>query len=231
MKNKIINIGLLIFFILTVVSCKREAEQDKMTQQKKPKIFSSLDEASKNAKSDLQEILKLDKDIKLNIDPKELEQSSPEGSVKHYMVDFKKLTSKDSLKSLKDISADEGITIVPFVYNKRVIAAASINKVQSGWSVGGLFNNRITGDIDKIKKIQQKMPNAEINYFEVPNIDAHVYQVSADTSIRFFADYSNVFSVEKEVNFQELAAVLKKDAAEFQRKFGKDLIDGKKLVK
>jgi len=232
MKNKIIYINLFLFVTLIMTSCKQETSPDKMTQDKKPKIFNTLDEASKNAKSDLQEIMKLNKDIKLNIEPKELEQSNPEGSVKHYLVDFNKFVSKDSLRNLKDISNDEGVTIVPFVYNKRVIATASINKVQSGWTVGGLFNNRITSDLNKVKQIQYQMQNSQINYFEIPNIDAHVYQVTADTSVRYFSDYGNEFRIEKEASFSELARALRKDAVEFQRKFGKELKEKeKKLVK
>ncbi len=228
MKNIIFII--ILGAALGLTSCQKDSSPDKMTQEKKPVVYPTLDEASKNAKTSLIEIMKLQRDLKINIDQKELELSNPEGSVKHYMVNFDSFLSSDSTKALKDISKDEGITIVPFVYNKRVIATASINKLSDGWRVGGLFNNRITSSINNLQRVREQSSKSTINYFEVPNIDAQIYEVVSDSAARYFADYGTLYNTEKETSLPELMKVLKKDAAEFQRKFGKDLKD-KKLVK
>jgi hypothetical protein len=230
MKNKVIYISLFLFVTLILSSCKQDTGSDKMTKNNKQTVFNNLDEASKKAKSDLLEVLKQDKEIKLNIDPKQLEQSNPEGSVKHYMVDINKFVAKDSIRNLKDVSTDEGVSIVPFVYNKKVIASASINKVKDGWTVGGLFNNKITSDVNKVKQIQYQIPKSEINYYEVPNIDAHIYQVVSDTSAQYFTDYKSIFSIEKGARLAEIVNVMRKDAIDFQRKYEKELKENK-LVK
>jgi hypothetical protein len=228
MKNLILII-LAVFLAVSVISCKKETTIEKVTQQK-TQYFQTLDEASKKAKSDLLEILKMEKDIKLNIDVKELEQSNPQGSVKHYSVDFNKFISGDSLRDLKAISTDDGVSIVPFVYENRIIASAFVNKDKNGWAVGGLSNDKITDDLNKIKQILKETPKFEINYFEVPNIDAHIYQAADNSSVRYFADYKDVFNVQKEVKFPEIVNVLKRDAIEFQKKYGEELKKGK-LVK
>jgi len=229
MENKILYIGIILSAVLMFSSCGKGSETDKNVQNK-PKTFGSLDEASKNAKSDLLEVLNKNKDIKLNIDAKELEQSNPETPVKQYLVDFNRFVSqKDTVRGLKEISNDEGISIVPFVTGKKVVATASINKVKEGFTIGGLFNNKITSDINRVRQLVQS-PKAEISYFEVPNIDAHVYMVVSDSVTRVFADYGTAFTIEKETRLAELMSVLKKDAVEFERKFGKDVKE-KKLVK
>jgi hypothetical protein len=48
--------------------------------------------------------------------------------------------------------------------------------------------------------------------------------------VRYFADYKDVFNVQKEVKFPEIVNVLKRDAIEFQKKYGEELKKGK-LVK
>lgn len=228
MKNIILFI-LTIYVAVIVISCKKETTTEKVMQQK-PQYYQTLDEVSKKAKSDLQEVLKLDKDIKLNIDAKELDQSNPQGSVKHYLVDFNKFISNDSIKDFKGLSTDDGVSIVPFVLGNKIVASATVNKDQNGWAVGGLSNDKITGDLNKVKQILKETPKYEITYFEIPNIDAHIYQVDVDNNVRYFTDYKNIFSIEKEIRLPDLVKVLKADALDFQKKYGEELKKGK-LVK
>ena len=94
-----------------------------------------------------------------------------------------------------------------------------INKTENGYSISQLFNAENTQILKDIYLVNENAP-MEITYFEIPNINTHIYQVKKQESVLYYTNYNGRFNSRQGVQLSDLMPTLTQDAATFQEKFG-----------
>ncbi len=211
-----------------ICSCQDKGRQGEETDKNIPEQYFADDQsAARKAKSDLVDILRIDKNIQLNINVAELEQALEEGSIATFEVDINRFLQGDS-SGLNTVADDRQETIVPFINDGKVIGTATLRKEEKGYRVGGLANNKTAQDIQAIRNATGRISN--INLYHIPNIDAEIYEVIREGQVLYFTDYGGLFNFKEPASMERLRSVLKTDLMVFERQYGDQVKKGK-LVK
>ncbi|TDX91804.1 hypothetical protein [Chryseobacterium daecheongense] len=227
MKNlkHILAILLLSVFL---ISCNDKSNMGNSGQNEiKENNFTSSNDAVNKGKADLISILKTNKEFNLNIDAAALERSKPEAPISVFDVNFEKLLRSDSI-ALASIAEESKKSQTPLVDNTKVVTVISTSKNEKGWQLDEITDNVRASDLTEIKGQFNNM-NVPISVFEVPNINATIYEVNADGRKLYYTKY-NGGSLRQPLSEGEILKQIRTDAQIFQRQFGDELKKGK-LVK
>ena len=217
----------LTLTMLCCIACQRGREHANGNNERTS--FSSAAEAANKAKSDLLAVLQSDTKINLGIDRATLEKSQPATPIKHYQVTFQKLLATDSVGSFGNLAENEMATIVPLVVDDSVVTIAGVAKDDKGWRVAALADKSIADDLNALQVARGDMSQGEITIYELPNSAVKVYGVKKNDSEVFHTNYPG-FNISEGVPAERLLSVLRRDAADFQNKYGGALKE-QKLVR
>jgi len=206
------------------IACQRNQEQ---VNNKERTSFSTPEEAASKAKSDLLAVLRSGKSINLGVDQAAIEKSQPAPSIKHYQITFDQLLAAGSSNTFRGLMQNELTTVVPFVADNKVVTIAELAKDDKGWRVASLANKSVTNDLNLLGGALGES-QGEIIMCDLPNSSIKVYGVKKNDAEMFYTDYPG-FSLREGVSAERFLAVLKGDAAEFQRKFS-DALKNQKLA-
>ncbi|WP_299182059.1 hypothetical protein [uncultured Chryseobacterium sp.] len=220
----------LFIFLVSVFlfSCSDKGNMGNSGQNEiKENNFTTSTDAVNKGKADLISILKNNKEFNLNIDAAALERSNPESPISVFDVNFERLLRADSA-TLATVSEDHKKVQTPLVDNSRVVTVISTSQNEKGWQLDEITNNVASADLTEIKSQFNNM-NVPISVFEVPNINATIYEVNADGRKLYFTRYNGA-SLRQPQSEDEIFKQIRADAQVFQRQFG-DLVQKGKLVK
>jgi hypothetical protein len=207
----------LIYFGLTIMvfyssGCKKEAEQ--------ATHFSTPQEAANKAKNDLLTVLRSRKEVALGLQEQVIEKSQPATPIRQFQITFEDLASADSFTALL---RNEAATVVPLVADGSIATVVEAAKTEAGWKVVSLADKSLSSELDAVRKAAG--PEGDIIIYDLPYSGAKVYGVTAPgggTAPVLYTNYTG-FTLKEAVPAERLLAVLKQDAAEFQRTYGEEL--------
>jgi hypothetical protein len=220
MKRIFLYVGLAAAMLAATGCMKKKSSE--------PTHFSTPQEAANKAKSDLLEVLRSRKEIALGLDEQTIEKSQPGTPVRQFQVTFEDLLSANTFASL---ARNELATVVPLVADGTVATVAEVAKADSGWKVASLADKSLSSELDIVQKAAG--PQAQIIIYDLPHSGVKVYGVTqpltAGAGNALYTSYPG-FNLREAVPDDRLLAVLKQDAAEFQRTYGEEL-KGRKVVR
>src|SRR5690606_27563253 len=144
-----------------------------------------------------------------------LETAREDNGIEALTVDFEALMRQDTLGA-SPAATSAGRSYIPFVAEGRVIATASIRKDDKGFSISALGNDQISKDLQVVRAATQN--TGVISVYEVPNLNALIYEVNQDGKTVYFTEYRNLFSLQEGTSWGRIAPILQKDAIAFQQK-------------
>jgi hypothetical protein len=209
---------ILIYFGVTMavlfsMGCKKEGEQRS--------YFSTPQEAANKAKNDLLTVLRSRKDIALGLEQQTIEKSQPAPLLRQYQITFEDLASADSFTALR---RNELATIVPLVADGTVATVVGLAKGEAGWKIASIADKSLSGELDVVRKAVG--PTAEIAIYDLPHSGEKVYAAvqpaTGGGGTTLYTNYTG-FNLREPVPAERLLPVLKRDAAEFQQKYGDEL--------
>jgi hypothetical protein len=179
-------------------------------------VFKTPEEALNKGKNDLLVLLK-NKTINSTINLDALERSKPEAALAAYEVSFERLiSSQDSL--IENISMTSQKTLTPLVDNNSVVTVITTSNKDNNWTLNEITNSKMSKDLTEIKN-KFVGQNPQISLFEVPNINASIYEVKLGERSLYFTDY-NGNSLINPISKSELLKTIRTDAMVFQRMNG-----------
>jgi hypothetical protein len=212
MKRILIYFGVTIA-VLFSMGCKKEGEQRS--------YFSTPQEAANKAKNDLLTVLRSRKDIALGLEQQTIEKSQPAPLLRQYQITFEDLASADSFTALR---RNELATIVPLVADGTVATVVGLAKGEAGWKIASIADKSLSGELDVVRKAVG--PTAEIAIYDLPHSGEKVYAAvqpaTGGGGTTLYTNYTG-FNLTEPVPAERLLPVLKRDAAEFQQKYGDEL--------
>jgi len=209
---------IFIYFCLTIsvlftMGCKKEAEQRT--------YFSNPQEAANKAKNDLLIVLRTRKDITLGLEQQTIEKSQPAAAVLQYQITFEDLAAADSFTALR---RNELATVVPLIADGTVVTAVSLARSDAGWKVASVADTGLASELDVVRKTAG--PQTQIVIYDLPHSGKKVYAAMQPATggggTILYTNYAG-YNLKEPVPAERLLAVLKQDAAEFQRKYGDEL--------
>ena len=209
---------ILIYFGLTMallwnVGCQKEARQRT--------YFSTPQEAAKKAKNDLLTVLRSRKDVALGLEQQTIEKSQPAVPMLQYQITFDDLAGADSFMGLRRNALS---TVVPLVADGTVATVVGVAKDEAGWKVASVADKSLASEVNVVRKAAG--PRAQIVIYDLPHSGEKVYAAMQPATggggITLYTNYTG-FNLREPVPAERLLAVLKQDAAEFQRKYGDEL--------
>jgi len=193
-----------------------------------PTHFSTPQEAANKAKSDLLEVLRSRKEIALGLDEQTIEKSQPANPVRQFQITFEYLPLADTFASLM---RNELATVVPLVADDTVATIVEVVKGETGWKVASLADKSLSSELDVVRKAAG--PQADIAIYDLPHSGIKVFGATQPgagaAGAMFYTNYPG-FNLREAVPADRLLAVLKQDAAEFQRTYGEEL-KSRKIVR
>ena len=228
MKKTIILALMTMLFNIFLSSCADKSTSDKNGASKSPiKYFPTFEVCQESAKSDLMEALKTMKGNSFGTNLEAVEQSKAVKLVTNKTVDFNTFLGLTNPSTMDSIAQADGNAFVPFYGNNKVAAVATINQDKKGWSVSQLFNKKMSDDLSAVYAVEGNL-SAEVVYFEIPNINASVYEVNKQGEKLYYTDFKG-FDLKKGVPLSDLLPALKAEAVIFQREYG-ELVKKQKLT-
>ena len=212
MKRILIYVGLTMA-VLCSMGCKKD-----MGRQTH---FSAPQEAANKAKNDLLTVLRTRKEIALGLEQQTIEKSQPAAPVKQYQITFEDLAAADSFIALR---RNQMATVVPLVADGTVATVVGVAQDEAGWKIASLGDKSLASELDIVRKAVD--PHTEIVIYDLPHSGEKVYAsmqpATAGGRTALYTNYEG-FNLREPAAAERLLAVLKQDAAEFQRKYGEDL--------
>lgn len=211
--------------LCSAASCSgsRDMNQDSPSQR-----FATSEEAVEQGKRDLQEALRLSPGINLGVDEAQVGKSSAGQALAVNEVDFQKLLSAEGADSLESLAGASRGNTTPLLSDGQVISLVETSSDARGWKVSAIGNQAVREELNQIRATPYG--GGELAYFEVPNLDARIYATTLeDGSVGYLTGYDG-FSLRQPVAIEELLSRLRRDALEFQERYGEELKRGK-LVK
>jgi len=228
--GKIFYFTMLLIIPFWLSSCSSNNSGGMSSENQPAKYFATADEAAQQAKSDFLEVLRMDKGLNLGVDAASLERSAPQPAISTPEIDFGKLLEADPSKAtFEQLGIPTDNIIIPYTLEGRVITAVSIGKDDKGWRVAGLGDEQTSTELSAVHQAIGQGDQFRITRYEVPNIQAIIYEVRADTSFKYYTNFKGMFKLEEPANKAELLKVLQAEAMDFQRQFGDQLKKGKLL--
>ena len=213
---------ILLLFLLPVLlySCTDKKNMNNPNQNGiKENKYPSSEEAVQNGKNDLLTLLK-NKDLNINIDAAALEKSTPEKAVPVFEVNFDRLLKSEG-DSLTAISTDSKKLSTPLVNDNKVVAVISTSQNDKGWQLNEITNPELSSDLNEIRTTVNQM-NIPVSVYEVPNINATLYEVNMQGRKMYFTKYDS-HSLREAIAGDAIMKQIRSDAQIFQRKFGEQL--------
>ena len=211
MKRTLIYFGLMMMVFYSS-GCKKEGEQ--------ATHFSTPQEAANKAKSDLLTVLRSRKEVALGLQEQMIDKSQPAAPIRQFQITFEDLASADSFTALL---RNEAATVVPLVADGTIATVVETAKTEAGWKVVSLADKGLSSELDAVRKAAG--PESDIVIYDLPYSGAKVYGVMAPgggTAPVLYTNYKG-FTLKEAVPAERLLAVLKQDAAEFQKTYGEEL--------
>ena len=224
MSTPLKSIALLLLGLLVVSACSGEREARETTQAK---VFATPEEAAREAKDNLIEVLETHKDINLDIDVSKLRESELASVMRYVLVDFDRMLSADSVASLSAIIASEKSVVAPFIRGNEIVAVAEVAQVSSGWKVAVLGNKAIRDDINRSRAALRE--NATVMIYEIPNLQLMVYGVRENGRETYFLNFEQ-FTTAEAVAIEAFYPRMRERAIQFDKDFG-DQLRKEKLLK
>ena len=226
MNSIIKSVILLLSVIFVFYSCSNQEgeEEGEMNEQK---IFTTPEEAVAKAKSDLIQVLETNKDLDLGIDVAKLRNAEAVRLVQYAEVDFEKILSTDTVRSLSEITFPPKSMIAPFVLENNVVGVAEVGKVRDGWKVVGLGNRPITEYLNATRVTFNN--NAAVTIYEVPNLQIFIYGVKKDASETYYLNFGD-FTFKDSTALGAFYPAVRESSIRFHKEFG-DRLKKEKLVK
>jgi len=224
MKTTLKSVTCLLLVIFFVFSCSTQKGEIEMS---KDKIFTTPEEAAKEAQNNLIQIHESYKDINLDIDINKLRESKLTSLIQYVLVDFEKILSSDSVASLSKIVASDKSIIAPFILNNEIIGITEVVKISDGWKVSGLGNKAIRDDLNHSRVLQTRNP--DVTLYEVPNLHLMIYAVFEDNKEVYFLNFDQ-FTMKEAITIEEFYPVMRERAIQFDKEFG-DRLKREKLLK
>jgi len=218
---------LSVLLALTFFACqsKKDGSESTNTQQQTPQ-FSTSSEAVKQGKKDLLELLRTNPANGMNLNLQLLEKAQPEESITAVDIDFQQFLKADSLQSFRSLITVERGKITPLYADGQMVTSINTRIDNGSWSVSGIKDLVIESELSEMRNNIQEYRNAEIIFFEIPNIDAHVFSVNNNGQEAYYSNY-NGMSLSKALAPNELLQILKNEALAFEREYGDQLKKGK----
>ncbi len=190
------------------------------------KQFKSAAEAANAAKEDM---LSLMDKVNFGVNRDELKAANPGMPASRQMINWDMLLKADSGMTMSRIADQESSTVVPLVNGVHVVAAIQLKSNGSEYSIAALGDKQISSELDIVRKADSMGMKREIRIYEVPNLNATVYELSNNNIVTYYTSYNNN-SLRNGLSSAALFKIIRSDAIEFQRRFGDELKKGK-LVK
>lgn len=187
--------------------------------------FATADDAAKAGQRDM--LAAMDK-VNFGIDKNALKSATVGNAISKNEVDWNKLLSADTTATFASIAGSGRATIVPLVNNGSVVTVITLLNKDQQFAIGGLGEKRTSDELNMVWRMT-KGGQAGVTIYEVPNVQATVYEVVMDNEQYYYTTY-NGNSIRRPVNMAQLLKVLQTDARRFQKQFG-DQTKGNKLVK
>ncbi|MBC7990903.1 MAG: hypothetical protein H7Y19_15170 [Luteimonas sp.] len=211
--------------LISTASCSRDRDMSQANGQ--APHFQTSEEAVAQGKKDILEVLRISPEVKLGMDAAQVERSTPDQALSVIEVDFQKLLEAGSADSLRRLAGDSKGNATPLLVDGQVIGLIETSKGAKGWSVSAIGNQLLEDDLNAIKATP--FGTSKLDYFEVPNIQARIFEVSTGGKAGYLTRYDG-FSLQRTIGIEELLPRLRQDALEFQKLYG-DQLKEQKLVK
>lgn len=231
MKIIFLNMALMFTMICAIACSNQNQVNNNDRQQQQQQSYATPEEAAQKGKSDLLSALRSNNQFNLGIDAAALENAQPGRPMRMVELSFDKLLAADTANpSLDALVASDKNTVVPLVGNNTVLTIVEVNKIDQNWRVAALGGKQFASDLTTLGQAVGDTGMQSVTIYEVPNLQVIVYGVKTGTTEMFYTNYGGRFSLRQGVGAADLIPMLKRDAAEFQRKFG-DQIKRAKLLK
>ena len=212
----------LMAVMISAFACNQTKQ---MNNQNQKQSFGTPEEAAKKGRDDLLTVARQHKEINTGIDTAALEKATAGKVIRQAVLSFDKLLSADTTRDMNTIVQEESNQAVPFINGNEVITIVEVKKSGKGWEVAALGNKQLSDDLTALGITGDSLNNVTV--YEVPNLKTKVYGVRKGDNELFYTNYKNVLSLRQGVSASVVLSILKKDAIEFQRKFGDSLKKGK----
>ncbi len=207
-------VQLLIFTLLTVILWGQNMENENM--------FKTPEEAALKAKENLVELISKKK-LEINTTADEIKEAKLGSLINSYQLNFEDILKVDDSGSFDRLKKNEDFTVAPLVNQGSVLTAVQLAKRENSWIISGLTLSTIPRELQQISRLINGLDNAKIQIMVVPNIKAIIYELQRDDSKTYHTNYSDEFNISKEIPPEVLLPYLKKQAMEFNRKYGEEL--------
>ncbi|HET6227690.1 MAG TPA: hypothetical protein VFF27_15515 [Bacteroidia bacterium] len=219
---------LMIMMIITIISCNRKKD-DSSNSGDDTAYFKTQAEAVVRGKNDLISILRSNSGFQIAISQDLLQKAQPGITVRHLEVDFDQLLKQDQTNDLNQLKNNAKSNINTLMVENNVLTVIQTANSDKGWTVTGLADASLSNELSEILSAQSNSKIEEITLFEIPNLQAFVYQVKTPDGERYFTSY-NGFSLKEGLSVDQLYPLLHSDALVLERTYG-DELKLKKLVK
>ena len=219
---------IIAVLVTTIVACSIKTTNSDNSGNSTP-YFKTQSEAVIRGKNDLISILKSTSAFQLNVNPELLQKSQPGISVKHLEVDFDQLLKKDQLNSLNELKNTQKSYVNSLMVDSNVLTVIQTAESSKGWTVTGIADSGLANEIGEIINMQPNLKDGDVTLFEIPNLQAFVYQVKTSDGDSYYTSY-NGFSLKERVSIEQLYPLLHSDALVLERTYG-DELKSQKLVK
>ncbi|NNE75481.1 MAG: hypothetical protein HKN31_00205 [Pricia sp.] len=176
-------------------------------------------------KSDLIEVLsKAGEQFNFGLNAEEVRNSQAGAAISFHEMNFEQLLNYDQ-KGIKATLRPEHKKIIPLVTNNRVVTTISTTEREQGnYEITDLINHQYHNELNELSEEIKQNDFKDLTIVYVPNLHATIYVAGGKS----YTNYENS-SLKEAMDSEELMQLLKKDATEFQRKYGDQIKDGKLL--
>lgn len=219
---------ILAALAITVVSCSKKGN-DSNNSTDDTAYFKTQSEAVIRGKNDLISVLRSTSAFQIAVNQELLQKSHPGISIKHLEVDFDQLLKQDALQNLSELRSAPKSDINTLIVDNNLLTVVQTIHSPKGWTVTGLADSGLSNELSEILNAQSYSNIKEVTLFEIPNLQAFIYQVKTDEGESYFTNY-NGFSLKERVAIDQLYPLLHNDALVIERTYG-DELKSKNLVK
>jgi len=186
---------------------------------------SSMLEAINKGKSDLQEVIaKTGEQFNFGINANDVKNSRPASAVPYREINIDRLLDYNQ-QGINGLLNPELKKIVPLMKGNTVLTTVGISdKKQGRYQVTDLINHQYHNELNQLPEEAKQNNFRDLKIVYVPNLNTTVYTANGKS----YTSYKGR-SLRESIDTEELLQILKRDAIEFERKYGNQIRDGKLL--
>ena len=176
-------------------------------------------------KSDLIEVLSsAEKQFNFGINAEEVRNSQAATAISFHEMNYEKLMNYTQ-NGIRPTLRSEHKKIIPLVSNNHVVTTiAASNKEQGNYEITDLINHQYHNELNQLPEELKQNNFKNLTIIYVPNLNTTIYSSNGKN----FTNYKNR-SLKEVIETEDLMQLLKRDAIEFQRKYGNQIKEGKLL--